>query len=526
MTIGLPVSRLINVQVTLDPLAAQYANFGTLLLMGESDVISASERIRLYNNIEGVTEDFGTITPEFLAAERFFSQVPQPNVLLIGRWQSASSTGILTGGALSSTAQSMTAWKAVTNPTLYLIVDGILHGYVWGVSNPGPQVVGGTGGTAGTITPITAGPTNGTPFSNCDTLAAVAAIVDGVSGATFNCSYDDTNNQFIFSSKTSGANSSVACPSGTWVSPTLNALMNLTPALHAVEKDGAASESALASVVAADTGPIPWYGLMFTRDLSGGPTGQAMQIAAYIEAAGNPHIFGMSTSDVASYDRTSTTDLAYLLKAAGYKRTFIQYSSQPYVEASYFGRAFTVNFQANKSTLTMMYKQEPGVTPETLTQNQASALTAKRCNYYVYYNNDTRILENGVMCGEAYFDEIHGLDWLANQVQTNLYNLLYLTPTKIPQTNPGMNILRGGIEAAFIKGVNNGLIAPGTWTSANTFGVLNTGDYLSKGYYIYVPSVDDQPQPDREARKSVPFQCAVKLAGAVHTVDCIINVNR
>ena len=88
MTIGLPVSRLINVQVTLDPLAAQYANFGTLLLMGESDVISASERIRLYNNIEGVTEDFGTITPEFLAAERFFSQVPQPNVLLIGRWQS------------------------------------------------------------------------------------------------------------------------------------------------------------------------------------------------------------------------------------------------------------------------------------------------------------------------------------------------------------------------------------------------------------------------------------------------------
>jgi hypothetical protein len=35
-----------------------------------------------------------------------------------------------------------------------------------------------------------------------------------------------------------------------------------------------------------------------------------------------------------------------------------------------------------------------------------------------------------------------------------------------------------------------------------------------------------QAQADREARKSPPIQIALKLAGAVHTVDIIVNVNR
>jgi len=38
--------------------------------------------------------------------------------------------------------------------------------------------------------------------------------------------------------------------------------------------------------------------------------------------------------------------------------------------------------------------------------------------------------------------------------------------------------------------------------------------------------VASQSQADREARKAPVIQCAIKLAGAVHFVDCIINVNR
>ncbi|ELJ9363915.1 DUF3383 family protein, partial [Salmonella enterica] len=62
-----------------------------------------------------------------------------------------------------------------------------------------------------------------------------------------------------------------------------------------------------------------------------------------------------------------------------------------------FGRAFTVNFNGSNTTITLKFKQEPGVTYETLDLSQAKALDAKNCNVYVYYQNDTAILQQGVM---------------------------------------------------------------------------------------------------------------------------------
>ena len=57
------------------------------------------------------------------------------------------------------------------------------------------------------------------------------------------------------------------------------------------------------------------------------------------------------------------------------------------------------------------------------------------------------------------------------------------------------------------------------------FGALNTGDTLTKGYYVYSP-IAQQAQAEREARKAPVMQVAIKLAGAVHFGDVIINVNR
>jgi len=43
---------------------------------------------------------------------------------------------------------------------------------------------------------------------------------------------------------------------------------------------------------------------------------------------------------------------------------------------------------------------------------------------------------------------------------------------------------------------------------------------------VYAAPVESQSQADREARKAPVIQIAVKLAGAVHFVDVIVNVNR
>ena len=172
-----------------------------------------------------------------------------------------------------------------------------------------------------------------------------------------------------------------------------------------------------------------------------------------------------------------------------------------------------------------MYKQEPGIVAETVNASQIAALEGFNCNVFVAYNNNTAIIEPGVVASGDFLDIITGTDWLALDIQNEVFNLLYTSPTKIPQTNAGMHIITTTIENVCSQAVTNGLLAPGVWQSAG-FGGLNQNDYLAKGFYVYAPSVDVQNSADRAARKSVPIQVAAKLSGAVHTANIIVNVNR
>jgi hypothetical protein len=114
---------------------------------------------------------------------------------------------------------------------------------------------------------------------------------------------------------------------------------------------------------------------------------------------------------------------------------------------------------------------------------------------------------------------------LALEIQTQVYNLLYLSSTKIPQTDAGNHIILTTIESVLSQAAINGLLAPGTW-NAGGFGTISQGDFLPKGFYVYAPPIASQNVSDRSARKSVTFQIAAKLAGAIRTVSVIINVNR
>ncbi|WP_413742492.1 DUF3383 family protein [Sodalis sp. RH15] len=268
-----------------------------------------------------------------------------------------------------------------------------------------------------------------------------------------------------------------------------------------------------------------WYGLAVADDADL-VDGDVISVAAAIEASSLSHIFAVTTGDAMTLSATSSADLAAKLKAASYSRTFVQYStSSKYAALSAFGRAFTVDFTGSNTTITLKFKTEPGVTYETLTLSQAAAVDGKNANVYVYYANDTAILQQGVMANGDFFDERQGLDWLQNYVQTNLYNLLYTSTTKIPQTDAGVTRLLTNVEASMDQSVTNGLVAPGVWNGGD-IGQLVAGDTLTKGYYVYAAPIADQAQSDREARMAPLIQVACKLAGAVHYADVQINVVR
>lgn len=283
----------------------------------------------------------------------------------------------------------------------------------------------------------------------------------------------------------------------------------------------------LAEAVNAALEYASWYGLAVATDAEDVLSDEdILAVAAAVESAAQSRVFAVTTGNEAVLDPTSTTDIAARLKAAGYARTFVQYSTHSrFAAISAFARAFTVNFNGSNTTLTLKFKTEPGVTWETLSASQAAALESKRANVFVLYANDSAILQQGVMANGDFFDERHGLDWLQNYVQTNLYNLLYTSTSKIPQTEAGITRLMGNVEASMDQAVTNGLVAPGVW-NGGAIGQLSAGDTLTKGYYVYAQPLASQSQADREARKAPVMQVACKLAGAVHYADVQINVVR
>jgi hypothetical protein len=258
----------------------------------------------------------------------------------------------------------------------------------------------------------------------------------------------------------------------------------------------------------------------------GAADSDVLAIAAYVEAdTTTKHFYGVTTQEAGVLVATDTADIAYQLKQLGYNHTAVQYSSSnPYAVVSLLARILTTNWSANNTTITLMYKQEPGIVPETLNVTQVNNLEAKNCNVFVKYNNNTAIIEMGTSASGQFIDTIIGLDWLALTLQANWYAALYASPTKIPQTDAGMHDLATVPTNTCLEAVNNGLIAPGTWNSGG-FGQLSQGQFLAQGFYVYQPSVNSQSETQRQTRVSVPFQIAVKLAGAVQTIDGTILVN-
>jgi hypothetical protein len=500
MPVGLNVNRLINVSVNLSPSAAQAANFSSLLIMGNSDVIDTYQRLRSYNSLSAVAADFGTSVPEYLAASAFFGQTPSPAQLYIGRWAQTATSGRLLCGVLNPAQQLASAWTSVASGGFKIAVD------------------------AGSVTSVT-----GLNFSSVTNMNGVASVINtGLAAATLGvtCTWSAANSQFLFESNSTGTASQISFLTSPASGTDISAQLMGTAATASYRVTGIAAESAVTAVSIMDALPTQFYGLMFAS--ASIVDADHLAIAAYIEGDGNTnaHLYGLTTNETSALSSTDNASIGYQLKQLGYNRTCYQYSSSNlYAVASLLGRILTTNFQGNNTTITLMYKQEPGVTPELLTASQSSALDSNNYNYFATYTNATSIIVNGKVASGQYIDTIVGTDVLANQIQTNLYNVLYQSQTKVPQTDQGIHQLVTAAQATCAAFVANGFLAPGVWTVGG-FGTLNTGDLLSKGYYVYAPPIASQSSASRAARAAPPLQIAAKLAGAVHTASVIINVNQ
>lgn len=479
----LPVNRIVNVTVQMSPLAAAFRNFGAMLIVGASDVIDVAERIRTYSSVTDVANDFGTSAPEYQAAVAFFAQSPQPTTVQIGRWAKSPTSGQYKGKILSTTDQEMDNFTSISAGAFDVTIDG-------------------------SVVNVTA--VNLSAQSN---LNGVASQVTAALQSKGTCVWN--GQQFVIKSASTGQSSTVS----TVTSTELSQAMGLQ---EGTMVNGAAAET-LEEATVALLDINTWYGAYYTGDIE---TQDAIDTAALISASTPPHICCFTGKDTDELDGTQTSSLGYELAQQGNNRVFEMYSStNDNAAVSVLGRMSTVNFEGSNTTITLMFKQCPGVEPEYLTTSQANALQKNNVNVFAAYQNDTSILQYGTMSGGWFIDEVHGLDWLQNRVETDLWNLLYTTTTKIGQDESGMTAILSTVNSSLEAGVRNGLIAPGVW-NGDEFGTLKRGDTLTTGFYVYIQPLDEQAQADREQRKAPPIQTAVKLKGAVHSIDVTITVNR
>lgn len=251
---------------------------------------------------------------------------------------------------------------------------------------------------------------------------------------------------------------------------------------------------------------------------------QLEEACAWIQASGK--IQGITLNDISDDALAAFKALA----DTRYYRTLVLADStktEPSVQSVISAAALlcSINFAAQNSMLTLKFKSLPGVTSDkSITSIIASKLDALGINFYTDYGTKSMLAE-GWMLGQVYWaDEVIGLDWLQNKIQTNVFNALAMLK-KVPLSDAGVATVCGYIDAVMRLAKNNGLVGPGNW-SGGPVGKLATGDYLEDGYYIYAEPISTLSADDKKNRKCPPITVCAILSGAIHSAQITVDTER
>lgn len=195
------------------------------------------------------------------------------------------------------------------------------------------------------------------------------------------------------------------------------------------------------------------------------------------------------------------------------------------MKAAYVGRALSTIFSGSNTTSTMHLKSLATIQPDpSMDQTIFEKTKVAGADSYVSFEGVPSVNCTGA---NRFFDQVYNLLWFVGALQIAGFNYLRQASTKVPQTENGMDGLKGAYRSICVQAVTNAYAAPGLWNSPTTFG--NQQDLLDNvanfGYYIYSVPISQQTQADREDRKAPLVQIALKEAGAIQSSTVIVNVN-
>lgn len=285
----------------------------------------------------------------------------------------------------------------------------------------------------------------------------------------------------------------------------------------------ASSSEVLATAITRAESLVQFFGILSTKDYDA----EEVSAAAAVVQTLNKILFVVSNSasDIAA------TGSFHDIAEAGYDKTrclaYLSETTEPakVMAAAYAGRALSTAFEGSNTTSTMHLKDLIGITADpTMTQTQLNLCQSCGADAYVNIAGVAKTFTSGA---NGFFDQVYNRCWFLGALEVAGFNALAKVSTKVPQTEPGMTILKGAYRLVCDRAVRNGYVAPGAWNSADRFGDVEAmlRNIEEVGYYIYSLPVNQQAQTEREERKAPLVQIAIKEAGAIHSSNVLVYIN-
>lgn len=205
----------------------------------------------------------------------------------------------------------------------------------------------------------------------------------------------------------------------------------------------------------------------------------------------------------------ATTDVSAVPVTGTFDRTAILHETQitDYYDAGLC--AVCLNYEPGSET--WAYKNVAKLAGQPVTKSEIMAMDAVNIGYYLSQYNKECSVGGKTVSGE-WIDIIRFRDWLVDQIQRNVFNLL-TTHAKIPYTDSGIALVQACIAAAFETGKERGGIAEE---------YVDSDGLTVPSYTITVPRAADFSSAQRQSRKLPSIKATARLANAIHAAE--INV--
>lgn len=493
------INNVVNVSVVPQGRSLSRSNMNIVALFtSQLGALSSSNRTKAYTDLSSIADDFGTTSAVYQHASVLFSGTKNPcnsgGYLVVAYWRATTETVSAKAGYLKGIQLS----ESVIVNTLQSVSDGSFKVTV--------------DGTEQTIT--------GLDFRTIDELSDVIDLInDEITGAT--ASINDQ--RIIITSATTGIASEVSLLTANTSGTFIGVILGLSIGTGAVAFDGLASgtltaESKVDSVTEA-LKEEPFKGFTFLDN----PTDVESKALAVFAQAND--ILSYDVFDSTSNLEKDITNVVWDIKLSGLEnyRMIYRKDGDRKVATAEMTRLHTVNFNNENSAITLNLKELKGIVSEDYSQDEINKAKKVGLDLYTNFGDLPKLLTSGA---NGWADNVYNIIAIKNYIQTDVFNLLGTTGTKLAQIKRDVNKIVDTIEKTLILFRKANVIAPNQWNSSDTFGdeALFRRSILTNGYFVFAQSLNDQVQSDRTARKSVPIQIALKLSGSIHSVDVLISV--